>query len=366
MSITTTTVTQTGTIPTAPTLTLSVAPKTTGPPGPAALIPPSPYARLLDRVFPPDDWRGRLKDDGYVVIPALSREKALEYRSRALGWVEAFGLGFDRNDPSTWTPDHMPVNHMGGMYTSEGYGLAHEQWIWDLKQEPGILGAFETLWGTDKLVTSFDGGAIMLPHPDLKTVGPKPEVHWEHIDLSPSRQGFFVAQSLINLNDNGPEDGGLLVMKGSSALMKKFFDQRGRPPIPAEFIDHYRFTLEEKQWFIDQGCEWIKVCADPGDLIIWDSATMHQNRPPSSDRDRVVHYICMGPADQLTEEDLAARARAWREQKPTTHTPFQGVVCRVYEPNRRADGSLCPVENKRIQPVKPTDKILKLVGIKPY
>jgi hypothetical protein len=26
------------------------------------------------------------------------------------------------------------------------------------------------------------------------------------------------------------------------------------------------------QWFYDRGCELIKVCADPGDLILWDSS----------------------------------------------------------------------------------------------
>lgn len=44
--------------------------------------------------------------------------------------------------------------------------------------------------------------------------------------------GFFVAQGILNLVENGPEDGGLLVMKGSSRLMKQFFDLHGRPPIP--------------------------------------------------------------------------------------------------------------------------------------
>lgn len=59
---------------------------------------------------------------------------------------------------------------------------------------------------------------------------------WQHIDQSPSRVGFFVAQGLVNLNDNDAEDGGLLVMKGSSRLMSKFFDIHGRPSVPAERV----------------------------------------------------------------------------------------------------------------------------------
>jgi hypothetical protein len=123
----------------------------------------------------------------------------------------------------------------------------------------------------------------------------------------------------VNLNDNGPEDGGLLVMKGSSALMKEYFDEVGRPPLAPEgekvrlFPSSPRLILtdrslfpprstgtvrlssasrrpfiadpfflcpfaafkeEEMQWFYDRGCELIKVCADPGDLILWDSSSV--------------------------------------------------------------------------------------------
>jgi hypothetical protein len=36
--------------------------------------------------------------------------------------------------------------------------------LWDCRLEPGVKGAFAKLWGTEELVTSFDGGAIMMPH----------------------------------------------------------------------------------------------------------------------------------------------------------------------------------------------------------
>jgi len=54
---------------------------------------------------------------------------------------------------------------------------------------------------------------------------------WKHIDLCPSRKGFFVAQGIVNLNENGPEDGGLMVIKGSSRLIEEYFDEKGRPPL---------------------------------------------------------------------------------------------------------------------------------------
>ncbi|GAA5857420.1 hypothetical protein JCM8547_002273, partial [Rhodosporidiobolus lusitaniae] len=192
------------------------------------VIPPFPYADLLEQ-GPFNDWRDDLARDGFAVVKgAIPRDKALEYRSRALGWLESFGRGFDRNDPKTYGQEHLPKHDRGGMYSA--FGIHQEQWVWDIRTEPGVKGAFEKLWGTDELVVSMDAGAIMLPGQTLADNLRQ----WKHIDLSPHREGFFVAQGLVNLNDNGPDDGGLLVMKGSSKLMKQYFDEKGRPPLPQE------------------------------------------------------------------------------------------------------------------------------------
>jgi hypothetical protein len=42
------------------------------------------------------------------------------------------------------------------------------------------------------------------------------------------RRGFYCCQGLVNLNDCGPEDGGLIVLEGSSKLVEEFFDIHGR------------------------------------------------------------------------------------------------------------------------------------------
>jgi len=48
-------------------------------------------------------------------------------------------------------------------------------------------------------------------------------------------------------------------MKGSSKLMKQFFDEYGRPPVPRTGkIDWHMFSEKEKSWFFDRGCTWHK------------------------------------------------------------------------------------------------------------
>ncbi|KAI5475009.1 hypothetical protein MNV49_002101 [Pseudohyphozyma bogoriensis] len=330
---------------------------------PQRVIPDFQYADLLEK-GPFNDFRDGLRDDGYVVVKnAIPRERALEYRQRAFGWLESFGLGFKRDDPATFPMANTPVHSKGGMISS--YGIHQEQWVWDIRCEPGVKAVFEHLWGTKELVSSMDSGAIMLPG---NMPGPE-DKHWPHIDLSPSRKGFFCAQSIVNLNDNGPNDGGLLVMKGSSRLMKEFFDVHGRPPVhPTGKIDWHMFTEEEKEWFFARGCEWIKVCAEAGDLILWDSATIHQNTPPTGTNDRIVTYVCMGPAHLVSEEDMEVRKSVMEKKTGTSHAPFHGTfeVDRDQITIRPETGAVDPLASTRKNPVKITDEVLRLAGLKLY
>ncbi|KAK4699705.1 hypothetical protein P7C70_g6552, partial [Phenoliferia sp. Uapishka_3] len=328
------------------------------------VIPPFPYADLLEK-GPFNDWRDDLARDGYVVVPnVISADKAKEYRTRAFDWVSSFGRGFDHSKPETYGQEFMPKYNRGGMMPA--YGIHHEQWVWDIRCEPGVKAAFAKLWGTDKLVSSFDTAAIMLPGPPKP---PSADDSWHHIDLNPSRKGFFVAQGLVNLNENGPDDGGLAVMKGSSKLMKEFFDVHGRPPVPPEGakLDTYGFTVADKDWFFARGCEWLKVCAGPGDLILWDSSCMHQGNPPKpGGRDRVITYVCMGPAHLVSEKDRAVRTKAWDDRKGTSHPPFGGPFEMNNIPIREETGKPDPDIYARKNSVKVTDDVLRLAGILDY
>lgn len=61
------------------------------------------------------DWRDEFFKNGCVVIKGvISPEKAKQYADRQLEWLHKFDLGFDENDESTWTEDHLPVSFKGG------------------------------------------------------------------------------------------------------------------------------------------------------------------------------------------------------------------------------------------------------------
>ncbi len=61
------------------------------------------------------------------------------------------------------------------------------------------------------------------------------------------------------------------------------------------------------QWFYDRGCKWIKLCADPGDVILWDSRCIHYGASPEGDSPRMAIVRArllprMGLRERLTDD----------------------------------------------------------------
>ena len=135
------------------------------------------------------------------------------------------------------------------------------------------------------MLASFDGINFTLPGRDRQPTTP-----WPHIDQSPRRIGLICAQGIINFAPNGPDDGGLVVIRNSHNFTEQFFNEHpevvGRKTWGPE--DWFGFEEQEVQWFLGKGCDIVKVCADPGDLIIWDSRTIHYNAMPTTDQIRSI------------------------------------------------------------------------------
>jgi hypothetical protein len=64
-------------------------------------------------------------------------------------------------------------------------------------------------------------------------------------------------------------------------------------------------------WFEERGCQWTKVCAEPGDLIVWDSRTPHYNisssSTSSSSTPRFAAYVRYMPVSAVSQEDLNSK-----------------------------------------------------------
>ncbi|KAJ5481157.1 hypothetical protein N7539_007051 [Penicillium diatomitis] len=305
------------------------------------------------------DWRDDLARDGYAVVKgAIPRERAMKYADQMYSWLESFNLGYDRNDPSTVHKDKLPVINEKGMCLA--YGLSHEDFVWGVRSEPGVVGAFEKVYDDEDLIVSFD--AINFQFPNRTDLPPnKP---WPHQDQDPTKHGFRCMQGLVNLLPNGPDDGGLIVCKGAHLLSEQFHhDNADEERIPAWTPEWFGFTDRGMKWLADHGCEWTKLTAEPGDLLVWDSRTPHYNLSPKRDQPRFAIYTCFMPVADATQEDLRRKKDAFDRRVGTTHWP-----------NARHTGSNVaqrdgkPDPHNRDRPVndpKLSERAFKLTGI-PY
>ncbi|RAH84248.1 hypothetical protein BO86DRAFT_307100 [Aspergillus japonicus CBS 114.51] len=310
------------------------------------------------------DWRDDFYRQGYVVLKGvIPREKAAYYRQKELDWLQSFNLGLDLNDPTTWTAEHLPQSFKAGMYLN--YCAAHERYVWEARQEPAILDAFAQIWGTEELLVSFDTINVTFPGRTDVTWAP-----WPHVDQAPERPGLSCVQGFLNLSEAGPKDGGLLLMEGSSAHFDEFFALN--PPdrsqgIGAKHYDFYPFREEHVRWYEqEKGCRLVKVCAEPGDLILWDSRSMHYAAfpEPESQTIRTIIYVCYTPAALATEEDRQKKAELFRRWETTTHWPH----CNIHGHGKAKIGDEVD-PNERDEPLeKPVlnDRLLKLAGVKTY
>ncbi|CAG9996783.1 unnamed protein product [Clonostachys byssicola] len=307
-------------------------------------------------------WKRDLAENGYVVLKgAIPLDRALGYRDKAYEWLQSFGTNLDFDDPSTWTKSNLPIHSC--INTFSRYSVCHEKFVWDARLEPGVVDTFAEIWGTNELLVSFD--ALNVTFPNRKDVVPRPP--WEHVDQSPLRRGLNCIQGIINLSPAGPNDGGLVVYPGSHRLVEHFFDVE-TDSTTWKPDDIYEFSREELSWFESKGLSPVKVCAEPGDLIIWDSRTIHYGSVPSpeSTQIRTVIYAAYAPASLASSEQLALKKQVFEKYGGTTHWPHDNIKIRetraLFE-----DGTRDPRdrETPRELPEK-TDKLLKLAGALPY
>ena len=319
------------------------------------------YAKYHDRLTTPaDDWLDQLESEGFAVVKgAVPPERAQHYQDKALEWLESFDHSLDLNDPQTWKKANLPIQTK--IRTYENYSVVHEKFMWDARQEPGVLDAFKKIWGTDKLLVSFDSLNVTLPN--LKEAS----APWPHVDQAPRKRGLHCIQGIINLSHAGPEDGSLMVVPGSSKLFEEFFDTK-TDSATWEWKDYRHFSKDDMEYFASRGCKPMKVLAEPGDLILWDSRTVHWGGEPSKESKtiRTVIYAAYAPANAATKEAMEEKAKVFMVHGATTHWPHDNIKLRNLQA-RQPDGT--PDPRHRSEPLekpKYTDQLLKLAGVKAY
>lgn len=261
------------------------------------------------------DWKEHLAEKGWVAVPvpAFDAEKSM---SDLYSWMEGCGGGLDRKTPSTWTKSALPPQKWGIFR----HYVGHEAFVWEARL--AAKDTFSDIWGTQDLVSSFDGACFYPPEYRASKL-------WLHSDQPRPEREARCVQGLVNLLECGEKDGGLVVLEGSHKVYPDYLE--GRP------LDGWT-----PQWFPDLGSpllrdlDLVKVCAGPGELILWGSRTFHCNVSPTGKVPRACIYVSMVPSSTLTKEEHKKRVACAEGGRMTGHA-CRGLGLSIH----RADPFMC-------------------------
>ena len=257
-----------------------------------------------------------LEEHGVAVLPNVFREVECEYVKNCT--FEYLAKNHGVKEPQDFERLH-PVG--GGIYHSYGISLIKE--VLDMKTDERVENIFKTIWNGEDVTMSLDGINIGPPAIHLKP-GNKFEVPAGfHTDQSSLKREKCCVQAFLNLEHTEDGDGCLSVLKGSHNFHAQFFDHFKL----VVHKDWFLINQNHYDWFISKGCEWVKILAPKGSMILWDSRTIHKATTPMfnrvhEDRWRFVIYVCYTPARLQSDEDTRKKKEAYVHNMCTSHWPY--------------------------------------------
>lgn len=251
----------------------------------------------------------KLEKDGFAVIrEVVSVEECIRVRTAMKNFMKEVGVDYD--DP-TLKRDDFP-NQQGIIQR----WIGHLPEFWDMRANEWILRIFEMLIGTNDLLVSYDGGCIQPPWM-VDTVRPM------HTDQSHKKLGLHCIQSYIQLDDALDEGTGtLMVIPGGHLKHSEF--AKNHPDLVEPQDDDW-FQYSEAHWK-ELGGEPIRVFAEVGSLVLWDSRTPHRGAPPSKEipdgiirKTRYVQYISYQKRSRISKGDLDRKKKYYWDRRNTSH-----------------------------------------------
>jgi len=313
-------------------------------------------------------WRAHLNDEGFVVIAGVAEAHEVNAAYRML-WDFIEGADFlsmvSRWKFVTWSDSSKdgagwPAGKADGIIHDRGIGQAPVMWF--LRGLKKLRGVFADLWGTSQLVASYDGAGVFRPYghnPEWKTT----KKNWYHVDQAHRKRGLHCVQGLLTLTDATPETGGLVVVPRSHRFHGEVLRNYREPDNGWNFL-----MVKANDPILTEGDGGPRqLMAKAGDLLLWDSRTVHCNTQPiienesvlnGEDLIRAVAYICMTPAAWCSEETLKQRREGTTQRVTTSHWPHEYHAMDVPQrpgPKHSQDASqsdlVCPAAGAPMEPV---------------
>ncbi|PVD36948.1 hypothetical protein C0Q70_03941 [Pomacea canaliculata] len=131
-----------------------------------------------------------LNDKGYCVIPdVLTSEECDVYTGKLRDWLSTFGA------------DEAPYQQYSII---NSYRVGHLEPTWEVRLK--VKSVFQTIWQTDKLLSSFDSVAIAEPPEKKSQEFHTPNTNWFHMDQIAIRVGLHGYQGAVYLEETSETD----------------------------------------------------------------------------------------------------------------------------------------------------------------
>nr|WRJ69668.1 2OG-Fe(II) oxygenase superfamily [Oceanusvirus sp.] len=276
-----------------------------------------------------------LRRDGVAVIPGLLSKSEIE-RLRAemfgvLGRVTAHcSKPITEDDPASWRSLHelYPMHSM----LLQHWQLGQSQPVWDIRQTDSVIQPFCEIWKTKPadMLVSFDGLSVHFP-PELTKCEKTDRERgwfrkgWFHTDQASTKKGRHCVQGFVNLYDVNRGDATLRVLTGSHNSHEKYFANSG-------IVCKQDWHKVSDQAIADHFSEHApaRVLSKEGDLVLWDSRTIHHGSEPLKGRaepnTRMAVYVCYTPRRWATKNDLKRKREHFANARVTSHWPHKPRV----------------------------------------
>ena len=267
-----------------------------------------------------------LKTDGFVVIPSVLTSEEVDIAKEMFYKWQAS------------VPDHDKQHNAidpHGIYKFHEAG--HQEHAWYLRTRKSIIDIFKKIWDTDELNVSFDGSCF-IPQNCVKK-----DKCWTHTDQAPNSVGVHCYQSFVSLTKNSERT--LVLYKHSHDLHQDYFKSRNITGAKNwELIDPtYLEQIKDERTVMD---------VNPGDLVIWDSRTFHQNQyGKANSEERIVQYLCYLPKShpKNTKTQVEKRRKYFNERRTTSHWPCP-ISVNGLQPQTYGDSSKMIDYSKLVKP----------------
>jgi len=272
-------------------------------------------------------WLEHLHAEGYVVLNGVLSQPDVENAKRLL-WddIEAAapeGKQLLRSDARTWDAWRLSQSGLSAN-VAQGAGVWHVRGCKHVKQ------AFANIWGTSDLIVSMD--CVIVSRPWWVNSFWRPETEGLHLDQNPfSKPGFECVQGMVPLLPVTCVTGGLQVVPGSHKEEAKK-EQKAK----------YSHLQHRGDWcpLFDDNMKSQLLLAEAGDLILWDSRTIHGGlvgtgkipQPTTCFKKRTEQpvelarlsvCVAMTPRAWASERVLNARIKGFQRGENFNHSPHE-------------------------------------------